>query len=94
MILALLEMFEPQADSLMPSQSTCKEDSKKGSISLSFDALVVGRLPKRMALVGSQPVAEPHTQLLDTFYTANTGREIGTEKATIGGLIRQTAYSA
>jgi hypothetical protein len=34
-----------------------------------------------------------HAQFLDAFDAAETGREVGTEKATVGGLVREAAYS-
>jgi hypothetical protein len=34
---------------------------------------------------------EPHAQFFDAFETANTGRKVGTEKATVGGFVRESA---
>jgi hypothetical protein len=92
-VLPLLQVVQPQADRLMPSQAACQEQSKKGSIPLSLYSSVIGRLPKLLALFGCQPVPKAHAQLLDAFDTANTGRKVGTEKATVGGFIGEAAYS-
>jgi hypothetical protein len=93
MILTLLQVVHPEADGLMASQSTRKEHSQKGAISLPFHSLAVRCLPKRMALIGCQPIAERDSQFLDPFYTANARREISAEKAAVGCLVSKTAHS-
>src|SRR6266403_5816975 len=59
---------------------------------VSFQSLMIGCLPKCLALLSSQPIAEAHSQLLHTFNTANASRQIGAEETTVGGLICEPAH--
>ena len=52
MILTLLQVVQPQADGLMPSQPARKEHGQKGAIPLSFHSLAVRCLPKLLTLFG------------------------------------------
>jgi hypothetical protein len=51
MLLALLEMIQCQSYGFMPSQPTREQQCEQCSVALSFQSLVIGGLPKRMALL-------------------------------------------
>src|SRR5215471_12928110 len=55
---------------------------------------MIGRRPKRMALLCRQPVPETHAQLLDAFHSANASSKVGTEQTAIGSFICQSAHRA
>jgi hypothetical protein len=48
---APLEMIQPQRHGFVPPQPTREQQCKQGSVTFSFQALTIGRLPKRMALL-------------------------------------------
>src|SRR6202047_3869179 len=58
----------------------------------SFQSLRIGCLPKCLALLRSQPIAEAHSQLLHAFNTANASRQIGAEETAVGGLGCEPAH--
>src|SRR5215469_4462187 len=55
---------------------------------------MIGRRPKRMALLCRQPVPETHAQLLDALHSANASSQVGTEQTAIGSFVCQSAYGA
>ncbi len=52
----------------------------------------VWRLPEATGFLGREPVPKPHTQLLGTFHTPDTGGEFGTEQASVCGLVGESSY--
>jgi hypothetical protein len=53
---------------------------------------MIGCLPKSLALLRDQPIAEAHSQLLHTFNASNTSRQIGAEETAVGGLVCEPAH--
>jgi hypothetical protein len=88
----LLKVIQPKTDGLMPTQTTGQEQCEKCPVPLALHAVVVGGLPKCMALFGRQPVPQAYAKLPDAFDTANACRKIGAEEATVGGLVGEPAY--
>ena len=69
-VFSLLQVIYPEADSLMPSQPTCQQQSKKRSVPFPFEALAIRCLPKRVSLVCCQPVS----RRTPSFFTPLTRR--------------------
>jgi len=44
------------------------------------------------AFLACEPVPKPHTQLLGTFHTSDTGGEFRTEQAGVCGLVGEPSY--
>jgi len=76
---ALLEMANRQAGEFVATEPASKKYGKQCPISFPFDPLAVRRLPERLTLVGAQPVAEPHAELLDTFDSPDSRCQVGAE---------------
>ena len=53
---------------------------------------MIGCLPKCLALLRGQPIAEAHSQFLYAFNAANTSRQIGAEETAVGGLVCEPAH--
>ena len=53
---------------------------------------MIGCLPKSVALLRAQPIAEAHSQLLHALNAANTSRQIGAEETAVGGLVCKPAH--
>ena len=62
------------------------------SVASSFQSLMIGCLPKCLALLRSQPIAEAHSQLLHALNAATTSRQIGAEETAVGGLVCEPAH--
>ncbi len=90
--LPLLEMIQSQCDGFVSSQPTREQESQQSAVSFSFEPLAIRRLPKRLPLLCSQPVAEANAYLLHTFNATNTRCQVGTQQTAISCLIRKTAY--
>jgi hypothetical protein len=54
--------------------------------------LMIGCLPKSLALLRGQPIAEAHSQLLHALNPASTSRQIGAEETAVGGLVCKPAH--
>jgi hypothetical protein len=48
--------------------------------------------PEAPGFLDSEPVPKPHTQLLGTFHTSDTGGEFRTEQASVCGLVGEPSY--
>jgi hypothetical protein len=59
--LPLLEMIQGQCDGFVSSQPTREQESQQSAVSFSFEPLAIRRLPKRLPLLSSQPVAKPNS---------------------------------
>ena len=92
MLFALLEMIHSQRHGFMPPQAAREQQCEQCSVAFSFQSLMIGCLPKCLALLRSQPIAEAHSQLLHAFNTANTSRQIGAEETAVGGLVCEPAH--
>src|SRR5260221_6679029 len=77
MFFALLEMMQSQRHGFMPPQAAREQQCEQCSVAFSFQSLMIGGLPKCLALLRSQPIAEAHSQFPHPFDTANTSRQIG-----------------
>ena len=75
MLFALLEMIQSQRHRFMPPQAAREQQREQRSVTLSFQAMMIGCLPKCLALLRGQPIAKPHSQLLHAFNAANTSRQ-------------------
>ena len=51
---------------------------------------MIGCLPKSVALLRGQPIAEAHSQLLHALNAANS--QIGAEETAVGGLVCEPAH--
>src|SRR6266436_5897969 len=56
--LPLLKMIQRQCDGFVSSQPTREQESQQSAVSFSFQPLAIRRLPKRLPLLCSQPVAK------------------------------------
>jgi len=56
--LPLLEMIQGQCDGFLSSQPTRKQESQQSAVSFSLQPIAIRRLPKRLPLLCSQPVAK------------------------------------
>jgi hypothetical protein len=56
--LPLLEMIHRQCDGFVSSSPTREQESQQSAVSFSFQPLAIRRLPKRLPLLCSQPVAK------------------------------------
>src|SRR6266852_7168382 len=92
MLFALLEMIQSQRHGFMPPQAAREQQCEQCSVAFSFQSLMIGCLPKCLALLRGQPIAKPHSQLLHAFNAANTSRQIGAEETAIGGLVCEPAH--
>ena len=48
---ALLEMIQRQGNCFMSSQPAREQESEQGALAFPFQALTIGRLPKRLTLL-------------------------------------------
>ena len=92
MLVALLEMIQSQRHGFMPPQAAREQQCEQCAVAFSFPSLMVRCLPKCLALLRSQPIAEAHSQFLYAFDTANASRQIGAEEAAVGGLVCEPAH--
>src|ERR1700751_4443428 len=92
MLFALLEMIKSQRHSFMPPQAAREQQCEQCSVAFSFQSLMIGCLPKCLALPCSQPIAEAHSQLFHAFNATNTSRQIGAEETAVGGLVCEPAH--
>ena len=92
MLFALLEVIQSQRHRFMPPQAAREQQCEQCSVAFSFQSLMIGCLPKSMALLRGQPIAEAHSQLLYTFNAANTSRQIGAEETAVGSLVCEPAH--
>lgn len=90
--LSLFEMFEPQSNCLVPAQTSSNQQRKKSAISLALELFAVWRLPECDALLNSQPVAQPHAEIPDTFDAANPSSKIGAQQNRICCLIGEPPH--
>jgi hypothetical protein len=80
---------------LANSRRRCPQPQQYGenrTVPLSFESVRGRRLPEATGFLSREPVPKPHTQLLDTFHTPDTGGEIGTEQASICGFVDEPSY--
>jgi hypothetical protein len=92
MLFALLELIQSQRYGFVPPQAAREQQCEQSSVTFSFQSLMIGGLPKCLALLRSQPIAEAHSQFLHAFDTANTSRQIGAEQTAVGGLVGKPAH--
>lgn len=59
---------------------------------LALHAVIVGCLPKCMALFGRQPVPQANAKLPDAFDPANACGKVGAQQSTVGGFVCEPAY--
>src|SRR5579872_3629770 len=85
--LPLFQVFEPECDRFVPAQTTGKQQREKRAISLALQALIVGSLPECQALLVAEPVAEVHSEISYTLYSANSRGQIGAQKAAVCRLV-------
>jgi hypothetical protein len=62
MFFALLEMIQSQRHGFMPPQAAREQQCEQCSVAFSFQSLMIGCLPKCLALLRGQPIAEAHSQ--------------------------------
>ena len=82
---------QSQCHGFMPPQAAREQQCEQCSVAFSFQSLMIGCLPKCLALLRSQLIAEAHSQLLHAFNAANTSRQIGAEETAVGGLVCEPA---
>ncbi len=92
MLFALLEMIQSQRHGFMPPQAAREQQCEQCSVAFSFQSLMIGCLPKCLALLSSQPIVKAHSQLLHAFNAAKTSRQIGAEETAVGGLVCEPTY--
>jgi hypothetical protein len=92
MLFALLEMIQSQSHGFMPPQAAREQQREQCSVAFSLQSLMIGCLPKCLALLCGQPIAEAHSQLLHALSAANTSRQIGAEETAVGGLVCKPAH--
>jgi hypothetical protein len=93
MLFALLEVIQSQRHRFMPPQAAREQQCEQCPVAFSFQSLMIGCLPKCLALLRGQPIAKAHSQLLNALNAANTSRQIGTEETAVGGLVCKPAHS-
>src|SRR5206468_7833464 len=92
MLYELLEVIQSQRHGFMPPQAAREQQCEQCSVAFSFQSSMIGCLPKCLALLRSQPIAEAHSQLLHAFNTANASRQIGAEETAVGGLVCEPTH--
>ena len=80
MFLLLLQMPVIQISQLTPSEPASEQDRKDRAVSLALQSLRVRRLPQQASFLRCEPVTEPHAELLDALYAADTGRQLWAEQ--------------
>jgi hypothetical protein len=70
-LFALLKVIQSQPYGFVPPQPAGKQQCQQCAVAFSFQALMIGCLPKHMTLFCCEPVPETHAQLLDAFHPAN-----------------------
>jgi hypothetical protein len=88
---ALLQMVESQISELVTTESTGKQHGEQGTIPFTLQPLTLRGLPKRLPLFSRQPVANPHTQFLDTLDAPYSRRQIRAQQSAIRRLICKTS---
>ena len=76
----------------MPPSSACEQEYQQSPVTFFSQSLVIGRLPKGMALFCRKPIPQAYTQLVDAFDPANTGSRVRAEQAAIRGFVRESAH--
>ena len=90
MFFASVEVIQSQRHGFMPPQAAREQQCEQCSVAFSFHSLMIGCLPKSLALLRGQPIAEAHSQLLHALKT----RRIPAAKSAlaVGGLVCEPAH--
>ena len=89
---SLFQVFEPEADHLVTTQTAGKQHRKQCSISFVLNTVTVRSLPQREALVCGEPVPQPHAKIRNASDATDPRGKVGTQKPAICGLISQPAH--
>ena len=79
MILSLVQMLNPEADSFMTTQPTGEQERQQSTIPLAFQSFAVRCLPESHTLRGAQPVPQAYAKVPHTLDTPNAGSKIRTK---------------
>jgi hypothetical protein len=85
-------MGEVQISQFASAESAAQQHGENRTVPLPFERVRGRRLPEATGFLGREPVPKPHTQLLGTFHTPDTGGEFRTEQAGVCGLIGESSY--
>src|SRR5664279_2262078 len=85
-------MREVQISQFASTESAAKENGENRTVPISFERVRGRRLPEATGFLGREPIPKPHTQLLGTFHTPDTGGEFRTEQASVCGLVGESSY--
>ena len=72
-------------------QSTTNQKSKDGVVAFTPQAIALRVQQQRTALIGSEPVAQSHTDPAHAFDSADAGRKLRAEQARISYFVRHTS---
>jgi hypothetical protein len=84
--LALLEIFDVDADELGAAQAAAEQHGQDGSVALAGQGLGVGRVEQIVRLVLQQPVADPRALPLHFRNPFDRRRRRGVEQLVVGHL--------
>jgi hypothetical protein len=86
----LLEMPEIQMSQLASAEPASEQNGKHCAVSLALERIWGRRLPEAASFFSREPVSEPHTELLSSLYTADTGGQLRAEQAGVGRFVGET----
>src|SRR5215471_16073915 len=86
----LLEMPEIQISQLASPEPASKQNGKHCAVSLALERIWIRRLPEAASFFSREPVSAPHTELLGSLYTSDTGGQLGAEQAGVGRFVCET----
>jgi hypothetical protein len=85
-----LERFKPEGQQLTTAQAAADQHGEHGMIASFTNGHEVALSEQTTALIGGEPVAQPHAQAANAFHAPNAGGEFRTEEAGVSGLVRDT----
>ncbi len=88
-LLPLLYVFNAQRSQFRPAQPATQQNRQCGIVSLASKTCAVCRQQQALALFGSEPIANGHSQPFCTLYPANASSQVCTEETAISSLVGQ-----
>src|SRR5215472_16983753 len=85
-------MRQVQVCQLTAAKSAAQQNGENRTVPHSFERVWGRRLPEATGFLGRKPDPKPHTQLLGTSHTPDTGGKFRTEQSSICGLVGESSH--
>src|ERR1035438_6179369 len=87
MLLSLLYVFNAQCSQFRSAETATQQNGQRGVVSLTSKAPTVCRQQQALALFGTEPIANGHSQPFCALYPANSSGQVCAEQAAISSLV-------